>query len=131
MTNRDSSRRGRTGDALPEGRQVIRHARRQPLVGVVECLAGQGQLLEIIRALRTPGRLSCRLHGRQEKPYERADNGDHDQKFDKRKPWPRECFSVHRMFPSVKTPKTDGSRCDCVEIDARPQMVAKVICTVK
>jgi hypothetical protein len=43
------------------------------------------QLLDVIRTLRSPRRLTRRLHGRQQQGDEHANNGDYDQKLDKRK----------------------------------------------
>jgi hypothetical protein len=43
-------------------------------------------LLEVVGTLRTAGRLAGRLHRWQEQPHERANNGDHNQEFDQRKP---------------------------------------------
>ncbi len=48
---------------------------------IQEC---QPHLLKVVAALRTPCGLPCRLHGRQEKSYQDADDGDHHQEFDKR-----------------------------------------------
>ena len=43
---------------------------------------GQAELLEVVLALRPPGRFSRRLHGRQQQPDEDADDRDDHQEFD-------------------------------------------------
>jgi hypothetical protein len=48
----------------------------------MEC---QPDLLEIVAARRAARRLTSCLHGRQQEPDEHADDGYHDQQFDKRK----------------------------------------------
>ena len=45
---------------------------------------GQRQLLEPVAAGRPPGRLACRLHGRQQQPHERADDGDDNEQLHER-----------------------------------------------
>lgn len=51
----------------------------------------QGQLFEIVRTLHPPRGLAGRLDSGQKKPYQDADDRDHDQQFDQRKT----CFSFH------------------------------------
>jgi hypothetical protein len=45
-------------------------------------MQSESHLLEVVFALRPPGRLAGRLHGRQEEGHEDSDNRDHDQKLD-------------------------------------------------
>ena len=52
-------------------------------VGVV--MHAQADLLQIVRALRAPGRFAGRLHGRQQQRHQHADDGDHHQQLDERK----------------------------------------------
>jgi hypothetical protein len=47
-----------------------------------------GQLMQVIPALRAAGRLAGVLHGRQEQSDEDRDDGDHDQQFDEREAGP-------------------------------------------
>jgi hypothetical protein len=42
----------------------------------------QADLLEIIRALRSPGSLARRLNGRQQERDQDADDRNHDQQLD-------------------------------------------------
>ena len=42
------------------------------------------QLLDVVLAGAPPSRFAGRLHRRQEQADERADDGDHNQKFDER-----------------------------------------------
>ena len=44
----------------------------------------QADLLEIIDALNSPGRLAGRLHGRKQQRDQNRDDRDHDQKLDQR-----------------------------------------------
>ena len=44
----------------------------------------EGLLLEVVGALRQPGRLTGRLHGRQEQADEHCQDRDHDQELDQR-----------------------------------------------
>jgi hypothetical protein len=46
---------------------------------------GQADLLEIVAALRPPGRFAGGLHGRQQQTNQDADDRDHDQQLDQRK----------------------------------------------
>jgi hypothetical protein len=49
---------------------------------------------------RTPGRLACRLHRRQEEPDEHTDDGDHHQQFNQGEAgWPN-------SFVQTTTPTT-------------------------
>jgi hypothetical protein len=41
----------------------------------------QADLLQVVLALRTPGRLAGRLNRRQQERYQYSDNGDYDQQF--------------------------------------------------
>jgi len=43
-----------------------------------------GDLLEVVLTLRSPGRFPSRLYGGQQNGDQNADNGDHDQEFDQR-----------------------------------------------
>ena len=47
-------------------------------------LGGQGDLLEVVRALGPVARLPRRLDGRQEQGDQDRDDGDHDEEFDQR-----------------------------------------------
>ena len=44
----------------------------------------QADLLQVVLALKSPGRLARRLHGRQEQRDQYPDNRDNDQEFYKR-----------------------------------------------
>ena len=57
---------------------------REEVVDAVIVVHRQADLLQVIQALRAPGRLARRLHGRQEQGDQHADDGDHDQQFDQR-----------------------------------------------
>jgi len=46
---------------------------------------GQPQLLEVVRALGSPGRFARRLHGGQEQRDQDGNDRDHDQQFDQSK----------------------------------------------
>jgi hypothetical protein len=59
---------------------------RQPLGHRFEIVQRQSQLLNLILALRAPGRLAGRLHGGQQQRHEHADNGDDDQELNQREP---------------------------------------------
>ena len=48
-------------------------------------LNSEPKLLEVIRALAAPRRLTCRLDRREQQADERADDRDHDEKLDQRK----------------------------------------------
>ena len=49
----------------------------------------QADLLEVIGALGPPGRLPRRLDRRQQQGNQDADDGDHHQKLDQRKAFPK------------------------------------------
>ena len=48
-------------------------------------MQSKSDLLEIVGALCTPGRLAGRLHRRQQKRDENGNDGDDHQQFDQRK----------------------------------------------
>ncbi len=50
---------------------------RQMAVDIMEVLAGESDLLEIVDALSPPSRLAGRLHRGQQKRDQHADNRDH------------------------------------------------------
>jgi hypothetical protein len=52
---------------------------------VVVHLAGEAELLEIVLALAASGSFARGLNGRKQQRDENANDGDHHQKFDKRK----------------------------------------------
>ena len=54
---------------------------REPTVRRLVIHAGQGELLEVVLALQSPGRLPRRLHGRKQQRDQDADDRDNDQKF--------------------------------------------------
>jgi hypothetical protein len=89
--------------------------RRKSLVGALVLQEREIDLLQIVNTLRTTRRFTRRLHGRQQQRHEDADNGDHDQKFDKRKrrPLSRAYFLVPAEWQSDKhkrTPLRDHGR---------------------
>ena len=45
----------------------------------------QADLLQVVRALRTPGSLAGRLNSRQQQGNQHANDRDHDQQLDERK----------------------------------------------
>ena len=47
-------------------------------IGIVKVVHAENELLEVIRALRPPRRLPCRLHRRQEERHKRSDDCNHD-----------------------------------------------------
>jgi hypothetical protein len=51
-------------------------------VSIVIEVHGYPNLLQVIRAGHSPGRLACRLNCREKDPNEDADDGDHHQQFD-------------------------------------------------
>jgi hypothetical protein len=51
----------------------------------VVTLNANAELPKIILALRTPGRLACRLNGRQEQRHQDADDGNHHEQLHKGK----------------------------------------------
>jgi hypothetical protein len=51
-------------------------------MGIVISLHGEGQLLEIVRALNSPRRLARRLDGGQEEADQEAEDGGDDQDLD-------------------------------------------------
>ena len=57
---------------------------RQSLVDALVIVSCDPQLLEVVPAGALAGGLTGRLHRGQEQTDERADDGDHDQEFDKR-----------------------------------------------
>jgi hypothetical protein len=44
-------------------------------------LKREAELLDVVQALPTPGRFTCRLHRRQEQRDENGDDSDHHQKL--------------------------------------------------
>jgi hypothetical protein len=50
----------------------------------MEIVGREGQLLQIVGALRPTGRFAGRLHGRQQERDQDTDDGDHHQEFDQR-----------------------------------------------
>ena len=54
------------------------------LLGVVEVVNRQADVLEIVAALGAAGRLARRLNRRQQQGHQDADDRDHDQEFDQR-----------------------------------------------
>ena len=48
--------------------------------------AAERQLLQVVHALGPPGSLASCLNGRQQQRDQNANDGNHDQQFDKRKP---------------------------------------------
>ena len=62
----------------------IEHSRRQRLERRFIALHGQGELREVVDALRAAGRLAGRLHRRQQQTDQDANDRDHDQQFDER-----------------------------------------------
>ena len=68
----------------PAGMHAVIAARRIRPLRVDPQLSGQADLLEIVAALRDPGRLPDRLHGRQKQGHERGHDRDHDQELDER-----------------------------------------------
>jgi hypothetical protein len=54
-------------------------------MGIVEIVNGEGELLELIAALRAAGGLTRRLDGRKQQANKDAYDGDDDQEFDQRK----------------------------------------------
>ena len=57
---------------------------RERILGVVERVDGDADLLEVVAALQAGAGLADLLHGRQEESDEDGDDGDHHQKFDER-----------------------------------------------
>jgi len=51
---------------------------------IVVIMGSQGDLLEVIRALRPPGRLAGGLDGREQERNQHSDDGDDDQQLDQR-----------------------------------------------
>jgi hypothetical protein len=51
-------------------------------MGIREAHDRQAHLPHVVRALRSPSRRPSRLHGRQQKPDEDTDDGDHDEQLD-------------------------------------------------
>ena len=73
------------GDPAESGRAGVDHvAGRDAVVGVVVVVRGQGDLLEIVRALHPPRRLAGRLHGGQQQCDQDADDGDDHEQLDER-----------------------------------------------
>jgi hypothetical protein len=60
----------------------------ESLVDVLVIVGREPQLLEVVLTGTLPSRLAGCLHRGQEQADERADDGDHDQKLDKRKTAP-------------------------------------------
>ena len=58
---------------------------RNRAVGVVKVLAAEGDLLDVVGALRAAGGFAGGLHGGQEQRDEHADDGDDDEQLDERK----------------------------------------------
>jgi hypothetical protein len=70
---------------FPLGRRCRRRRfarRRKGTRGTLVIEQGEPNLLEIVGALRTTGRLAGRLHCRQQKRDQNGDDGDDHQKFD-------------------------------------------------
>src|SRR5690606_7341152 len=59
---------------------------RQFLESALKVMDRQGQLLEVVLALRAASGLACLLNGGQEQGDEDRDNSDHDQQFDEGEP---------------------------------------------
>src|SRR5262249_46663347 len=57
----------------------------EPLVGVVEVVRRQGDLLQVVAALHPVGGLADLLHRRQQEPDQDGDNRDDDQQLNQRK----------------------------------------------
>jgi len=55
-------------------------------VRIMMHLKGQTDLLQVVCALDPAGRLSSRLHGRQQQGDQDADDRDHDQQLDQGEP---------------------------------------------
>jgi hypothetical protein len=88
------------GDTKPEGAAiagvVTSPTGRQSLERIVVHVQSQPDLLHVVAARRTAGRLPSHLDGGQEQRDQNPDNGDDDQQFDQREPGtPPE----HSLFP--------------------------------
>ena len=57
---------------------------REGVVDVVVVVQGEADLLQVVDALRPPGRLARRLDGGQEQGDQHGDDGDDDQQLDQR-----------------------------------------------
>ena len=66
----------RPGDSEGVARAL---AKGQDLEGAEVVVAGEADLLEVVGALSSPGRLSSRLHGGQKKSDQNGDDGDDDK----------------------------------------------------
>ena len=67
------------------GRVKERATRRKTLVRVMIILHGKSKVFQVVCALHSPRRLARRLHRRKKKTDQNANNGDHDEEFDKGK----------------------------------------------
>ena len=89
-------------DVLP----AIVYDRRKCVVLGHIVVNGKPQLLQIVRTLSPPGRLTSRLHGGQKQRNEHGDNGDDDQQFDQSETAP----TLHEAPPGEKTERdNDGA----------------------
>ena len=94
---------------------VARPAHREDAVGAVVIVQRQPDLLEVVGALRSPGRLTGRLDGRQEQGDQDRDDGDDHEQLDERERSPRLTF--HRsILPEERNMKIiQGDRQSHVE----------------
>ena len=75
--------------AVEIGGRAFDPSRRKRLLRRLMPQQAQPDLLEVVEALNLPGRLSSRLHRRQQQPHQHADDGDHHQQFHQREAHPR------------------------------------------
>ena len=79
-------------------------ARREAAIHVVKALASQGELLEIVRALRATGRLARSLHRGKQECGQHSNDPDDDEQLDQRKgpttPKRRRVRTLPRAYPS-------------------------------
>ena len=61
-------------------------AGRKHLVGALVVVGREADLLEVVRAAHTSGRLTDLLDGGQQQTNQDRDDGDHHQEFDQREP---------------------------------------------
>ena len=78
-----------------------RRAGREPFVHIGIIVKRQTHLLQVIQALCAPRRLAGRLHRRQQQRHQDADDGDHDEQFDKCK---RLAWLIYGSSPMRRCP---------------------------
>ena len=78
---------------------------RESFLGVVVAVHGQGQLLQVVRALGAVGRFANLLHGGQQQPDQHRDDGNHHEQLDQREG--RSTFGEHdRLLKRNKDPNS-------------------------